>query len=613
MRGMHGKLTVAGTIIVLAACAVATDGAGAKKRGNGKARAADPSLAVFPNCRAMKRYASRHSDALGSVFDGTDDAGGPKKTKGDIPQTSPEGDSTAGGDADTSGTNVQEAGVDEPDLVKSQGDLLFVATGGRLVALETGPGVPRELGSLSLSRTGRGGEGSRQLLLRGSRALVLNDAPDGLQILEIDISNPAAMRVTASMAVDGNLVDARQHGGVARIAIQSGLDVPAVRKGAVREGKAERPPNPVAKAKPRSLLPKSKLIVAGRKSKQPLVACSAVRKPGTFGGLDVMTVLTVDLDRGLPAVDSDAVFMSGETVYASAESLFVATGAFRSGELGGPTEIHRFSIEGATTSYEASGSVPGTMLNQFSMSEHEGVLRVASTKEPPPGRNRRAGQSFVTTLAQSGTELLPVGQVGGLGLGERIYAVRFLGDTGYVVTFRQVDPLYTLDLSVPSAPRVLGELKVRGYSAYLHPVGTDRLIGVGQDATPDGFTRGTQVSLFDVSNLAAPSLLSRSKLGGDSTSAVEFDHRAFLYWEPESLVVIPASVYGVRATQPSFEGAVAFRTSGGVQEVARFDHGPDPPPIYRAIVNSGRLVTVSDRGVLVSDIDALTPVGWVPF
>nr|MBA2546378.1 beta-propeller domain-containing protein [Solirubrobacterales bacterium] len=348
--------------------------------------------------------------------------------------------------------------------------------------------------------------------------------------------------------------------------------------------------------------------------KQALVPCAAVRRPGTFGGLDVLTVLTVDLDRGLPAVDSDAVLMSGETVYASAESLFVATGSFRSGDLGGPTEIHRFSIEGSTTSYEASGSVQGTMLSQFSMSEHEGVLRVASTKEPNgSGRNRRASQSFVTTLAQSGGELLPVGQVGGLGRGERIYAVRFLGDTGYVVTFRQVDPLYTLDLSVPSAPRVLGELTVRGYSAYLHPVGTDRLIGVGQDATPDGFTRGTQVSLFDVSNLAAPALLSRAKLGGDSSSEVEFDHRAFLYWEPASLVVIPASVYGTRDSRPSFEGAVAFRTSGGVQEVARLTHGPDPPPISRAIVNSGRLITVSQRGVLVSDIDALTPLGWVPF
>ena len=291
----------------------------------------------------------------------------------------------AGADGDSSGTNVQEAGVDEPDLVKSQGDRLFVATGGRLVALETGPGAPRELGSLSLRRKGPRRRGPRQLLLRGSRALVLNDAPGGLQIQEIDISNPAAMRVTASMAVDGHLVDARRHDGVARIAIQSALDVPAVQEGAVRKGKAKRPPNPIAKAKPRSLLPKSKLIVSGRKSRQPLVPCGAVRRPGTFGGLDVMTVLTVDLDRGLPAVDSDAVLMSGETVYASADSLFVATGSFRSGEVGGPTEIHRFSIDGATTSYEASGSVPGTMLNQFSMSEHEGVLRVASTKEPPPG------------------------------------------------------------------------------------------------------------------------------------------------------------------------------------------------------------------------------------
>jgi len=619
-------LTVAVGVFALVTGATAAHAAGersadgqagaAMKRGDsgkkGKKRSPAAGLTAFRSCRSMKSYASRHHRALPSVVFGGpgESTGGPKRTQAEsAPPATGDGAGAAG--AESSGTNVQEAGVDEPDLAKAQGDRLFVVTdGGSLVALETGPGAPRELGSLSLRRKGEAaGDGSRQLLLRGSRALVLNDAPGGLQIQEIDISNPAAMRVTASMAAEGSLLDARQHDGVARIAIQSALDVPPAPK-----GETKRQSNPIAKAKPRSLLPNAKVSVAGRTRKQALVPCAAVRRPGTFGGLDVMTVLTVDLDRGLPAVDSDAVLMSGETVYASAESLFVATGSFRSGDLGGPTEIHRFSIEGSTTSYEASGSVQGTMLSQFSMSEHEGVLRVASTKEPNgSGRNRRASQSFVTTLAQSGGELLPVGQVGGLGRGERIYAVRFLGDTGYVVTFRQVDPLYTLDLSVPSAPRVLGELTVRGYSAYLHPVGTDRLIGVGQDATPDGFTRGTQVSLFDVSNLAAPALLSRAKLGGDSSSEVEFDHRAFLYWEPASLVVIPASVYGTRDSRPSFEGAVAFRTSGGVQEVARLTHGPDPPPISRAIVNSGRLITVSQRGVLVSDIDALTPLGWVPF
>ena len=109
----------------------------------------------------------------------------------------------------------------------------------------------------------------------------------------------------------------------------------------------------------------------------------------------------------------------------------------------------------------------------------------------------------MTTLARREGSLARLGQVGGLGKGERIYSVRFIDDVGYVVTFRQVDPLYTVDLSAPANPRVRGELKIRGYSAYLHPVGRDLLLGVGQDATEQGQLLGTQLSLFDVSDVRA--------------------------------------------------------------------------------------------------------------
>ena len=122
----------------------------------------------------------------------------------------------------------------------------------------------------------------------------------------------------------------------------------------------------------------------------------------------------------------------------------------------------------------------------------------------------------------------------GLGKGERIFAVRFLGDVGYVVTFRQTDPLYTLDLARPEAPRVVGELKIRGYSAYLHPIGEGLLLGVGQDATAAGGRLGAQVSLFDVSNLARPVRLHQRLLGDGGTSEVEWDHHAFLWWAPAS-------------------------------------------------------------------------------
>ena len=152
-------------------------------------------------------------------------------------------------------------------------------------------------------------------------------------------------------------------------------------------------------------------------------------------------------------------------------------------------------------------------------------------------------------LGAPGSVLETLGRVGGLGKGERIYAVRFVGDKGYVVTFRQVDPLYTLDLSDKDDPKVLGELKILGYSAYLHPVSDDLLLGVGQDATEQGRRLGTQLSLFDVSDLRRPVRRAQASLGANSSTSAEFDPHAFLFWKPANLAVIPLSDYlSARAT-----------------------------------------------------------------
>ena len=259
-----------------------------------------------------------------------------------------------------------------------------------------------------------------------------------------------------------------------------------------------------------------------------------MRRPAVFSGAGVLTVYTVDLDKGLPAVDADAVFTDADTVYASPSSLYVATQRYDT--QAEYTSIHRFDISDPDrTGYAASGAVPGSLLNQFSLSEDKGVLRAATTV----GWGA-AAESRVTTLSERGGRLVQRGQVGGLGPGERIFAVRFLGDVGYVVTFRQTDPLYTVDLADPDHPRVRGELKIPGYSAYLHPVGDDLLLGVGQEATDDGRVQGLQLSLFDVSDLARPVRLQRAQLGQRfSSSAVEWDHHAFLWWPATKLALLP--------------------------------------------------------------------------
>jgi uncharacterized secreted protein with C-terminal beta-propeller domain len=257
--------------------------------------------------------------------------------------------------------------------------------------------------------------------------------------------------------------------------------------------------------------------------------------------------------------------------------------------------------------------VSGFLLNQWSLSEYRGDLRVATTEIPAwidPAAGRES-ESFVTVLEPRAGRLVQVGRVGGLGRGERVYAVRFAGDVGFVVTFRQVDPLYALELGDPARPVVAGVLKVRGYSAYLHPIGGDRLLGVGQDATDEGRILGTQLSLFDVSDARRPVRLDTLSLGSGS-SEVEVDPHAFLYWPARSLAVLPLQVSGTRP----FVGALAVRVGRtGIAELGRIEHpaAAGSVPVRRSIVVGSRLFTFSDRGVRANDLATLADVAWLPY
>jgi uncharacterized secreted protein with C-terminal beta-propeller domain len=259
------------------------------------------------------------------------------------------------------------------------------------------------------------------------------------------------------------------------------------------------------------------------------------------------------------------------------------------------------------TTYVGSGTVPGYLLDQWSLSESDGVLRVVSTDAPAWWGTGPATQTYLTTLRPQSGALAQVGQAGGLGKGDRVYAVRMLGDRGYVVTFRQVDPLYTLDLSDPAQPKVLGQLELPGYSSYLHPVSSSLLLGIGQNVDPQtNEPSGTQVSLFDVSDPAHPSRLAQASLG-QGWSAAESDHHAFLYWPATSLVVVP---FG--------EQAVAMHVSrAGIDELGRIVHTQarqsQLPQIDRSLVVGKSLFTVSSAGVAANSLTSLGDLGWAAF
>jgi hypothetical protein len=569
-------------------------------------------------------------DTAGPRADGEGQAGTP-------PQSAAPAAGADGSDFST--TNVQEKGIDEPDLVKTNGKHVFALAGGALRAIDVRGAAPRVVGTLKLESTF-----GQELLLSGDRLVVFSSGygyavpqadasgfvPEdpGSKLIEIDVSDPASMRVVRTLDVDGSYVSARLSGTTARVVVASyPKPIP------LPEGEApplQRRRAAIRRTRLKTWVPAYKVTNArtGRSGRHSLVRCRAARRPAAFSGLGMLTVLTLDLSKSIVPVDSDGLFADARTVYASPTSLYVASERWFDPQPdsadqpppAGRTTIHRFDArDGDHTTFRASGDVRGHLLNQWSLSEHRGHLRVATTEQPQwwPGGTREDSESFVTVLDERAGALARVGAVGGLGRGERIYAVRFVEDRGYVVTFRQVDPLYVLSLEDPAKPVVAGELKILGYSAYLHPIGGDLLLGVGQDATEEGRLKGTQLSVFDVSNPAAPARLQQRAIGSGSSSEAEYDHHAFLWWPATSLAVIPLQVYPSKQGDEQFSGAVGFRAgAAGIDEAGRVSHpesSGNAPQVRRALVVGDRLFTVSDQGILASRLDTLGDVAFAAF
>jgi uncharacterized secreted protein with C-terminal beta-propeller domain len=514
---------------------------------------------------------------------------------------------------DFSGTNVQEQGVDEPDHVKTDGGTMYVVSDGQLNVLDVTGRTPELLTTVPLRDAW-----DAQLLLDGDRLLVTSSAYGAIpfagervtgdllpvpswsgvtSVTLLDVNDPSAPVAIERLTVDGATLSSRLVDGVARVVIrteQGNLPWEYPQGSGIRAERASLEAN-------RELIRNSVAedwipwfvheTADGEESEGPLLACNRITHPQDFAGLGVLTVLTVDLGAGelVPGPEALGVLAGGDTVYASHDALYVATTQWvdwegmserarnrRADEM--TTEIHAFDIsDPRTVAYLGAGVVPGTLLDQWAMSEHEGVLRVASTIGDPWGwGGSRPSQSAVTTLALEDDALIELGQVTGLGVTERIYAVRFIGDVGYVVTFRETDPLYTIDLSDPSDPTVVGELKILGYSAYLHPMGDDLLLGVGQDADLEGRTKGTQLSLFDVSDLSDPRRIDQVTLA-EGSSEVEYDHRAFLHWPATGLTVVPYSRWRwdeETGNEDVQMGAVAFTATrgGGLERLGLLSH-----------------------------------------
>ncbi|HET6873466.1 MAG TPA: beta-propeller domain-containing protein [Acidimicrobiales bacterium] len=586
-----------------------------------------------------------------------------------------------------SATNDQEVGVDESDVVKTDGRLMvYLRQGtGTLEVADVSGATPHLTGSLHLPQ---GASGQNGLFLTGGYAVVMGDGqsppaafspatgayqPQTVAYV-VSLADPAHPTLVRTFNFQGSEAGARLIDGKVVVVVQNQPMLPFV-----------QPTSPTA-AGLAAATAANKAIIASSKISDWLpsvsvspggstwtASCQTALHPTVASGVSTVSVVSFDPAADHPGQEVSVVG-NAETVYASTTSLYVATTSWANqvqpvpmpaqGGVTAPggaaklgpaatqanTDIHGFDLSDPTApTYIGSAQLQGSLIGQYAMSEYNGDLRVATTvgqATPPPGEGQAPtalSDNRVTVLAPDHGALVTVGSIGGLGRGEKIYGVRFEGPLGYVVTFRQTDPLYVLDLSHPAHPSLDGSLALTGYSAFLQPLGDGLLLGVGEGVDQRLRQTGVQLSVFDVSNPNAPSLRSRVEIGA-SQSAAQNDPHAVLWWPANRILAIPVMSYEGRA----YLGVWRVGTDGTLHKLAQLSQpispaqpdvsggvgasgSPTSPPgvaggmpsmpvcmgcnafIDRAVVIGSLLYTTAPGGIMANDMTTWNRAAWLPF
>lgn len=326
-------------------------------------------------------------------------------------------------------------------------------------------------------------------------------------------------------------------------------------------------------------------------------------------------------------IDIGAYLGSGNNMYASIENMYISQDKYRYNiynldeaiDNNMTTNIFKFKLDNGKMIYTTKGEVPGNILNQFSMDEYIGNFRIATTKGDSWSGNDSQSTSNVYVLDK---DMKNLGKTKDLAPGEKIYSVRFMGDKVYVVTFRQVDPFYVIDLKDPANPKVLGYLKIPGYSSYLHPFDEKHIIGIGMDTIESSgrvTNAGVKISMFDVTDFSNPTELDKMIIGGKgSYTDISHDHKSLLFSKEKNILSFPiyAANYDKNTYKHSFETQAAFVFS--INEDYKFNlrgnishlNGEDDYSDYvrRIIFVDDKLYTISDSKIKVSDFDTLESI-----
>jgi inhibitor of cysteine peptidase len=587
------------------------------------------------------------------------------------------------GSPDYSQTNVQVAGVDEPDFVKNDGRYIYVISGTTLAIVDAYPATSASV----ISKTELE-DSPREIFINGDRLVLLKSGLEEVASTEeqpvpvsagkmammpprypyyrsapvthavfYDISDRAHPKVVKEFTIDGDYVNARMIGDTVYLLSRESvypyddrIIVPAIRESAkivatpdvyyfdnpemqydfttvssfdVRNGVTKDAKTYLVGSGNIIYVSPDAMYVSYQKYHNIYRPMRAMVEPA----INVVQE-SVGSAAGISRVSAPVLVNDFNTMSESDKQAVIAE--MKSGEQEAilkreidqsTTVIHKIGINNGAITYLAKGEVPGYLKNQFAMDEYGGNLRVATTSDVWTTR----GQYEYNNVFVLDSAMKTIGSLTHIAEQEKIYSTRFIGDRLYMVTFKRIDPFFVIDLSTPSSPKILGKLKIPGYSDYLHPYDKNHIIGIGKETTTNDWggvsTKGLKLALFDVSDVEHPKQLDKVEIGDSGTdSAALTDHRAFLFDKNKNLLVIPARVvkqidtsgkyigdqqriwYGayVFGLTPEtgfvLKGTIEHSTSGG------YSWYGSPYDVKRSLYIGDTLYTLSQKQILANSL-----------
>ena len=462
---------------------------------------------------------------------------------------------------DYSKTNLQVAGVDEADTVKTDGNYIYKVSNNKIFIVKTNDGKMDIESILNYNNFEPG-----EIYVDGNYMVVLGNSYNEIPVIYNGINKDSASkkpslpfrcgcvksiiyditdrknpRLQREYEIEGNYVSSRKIGNNVYLVSNKHQYYYEVQDGG-------------------NITPSYRDTSKGNDFTN--IGCDKIRYFPGFVRSCFMTISGIDISNPAKPVDMSTYLGSGDEIYASEKNLYAAVTHYVKTYKGTiiqridnstDTDLYKFGLSNGKAGYIAKSEIKGTVLNQFSMDEYNGCFRIAATS----GDMWRNDESTSKNNVYVFDDMMNLkGKIEGIAPGEKIYSVRFMGDKGYVVTFKTVDPLFVIDLKNPASPKILGALKIPDYSNYIEPYDENHIIGFGKDAVEgtqkdsDGnvinstaYYMGMKMAIFDVTDFSNPKVMYEEKIGDRGTdSEILYNHKALLFSKEKNLIAFPVTV-----------------------------------------------------------------------